>query len=74
VTTAKDAVKLHDLCIELPCYAMEIEISIDDEARFWSWFSAAYLASAVKTEDQDCTPPALTRLSRKVTSELPQAT
>lgn len=34
ITTAKDAVKLRDFAIELPCYALEIEISVDDESRF----------------------------------------
>ena len=34
VTTAKDAVKLQSLSVELPCYVLEIEVSIDDEAQF----------------------------------------
>ncbi|MGI8918216.1 MAG: tetraacyldisaccharide 4'-kinase [Pyrinomonadaceae bacterium] len=31
ITTAKDAVKLHELEFGLPCYVLEIEISIDEE-------------------------------------------
>lgn len=31
ITTAKDAVKLHELELGLPCYVLEIEISIDEE-------------------------------------------
>lgn len=34
ITTAKDAVKLRHFPVELPCYALEIEISIDDESGF----------------------------------------
>lgn len=34
ITTAKDAVKLRDLTVELPCFVLEIEICIDDESRF----------------------------------------
>jgi tetraacyldisaccharide 4'-kinase len=34
VTTAKDAVKLKNLKLELPCYVMDIEIQIDDVAEF----------------------------------------
>jgi len=34
ITTAKDAVKLRGVSFELPCYVLEIGISIDDEARF----------------------------------------
>ncbi len=33
VTTAKDAIRLANLKLELPCYVLEIEISIDDEDR-----------------------------------------
>jgi len=33
LTTAKDAVKLSSLQFELPCYVLEIRISIEDEAR-----------------------------------------
>ncbi len=33
ITTAKDATKLGRLKLKLPCYVLEIEISIDDEAR-----------------------------------------
>ncbi len=31
VTTAKDAVKLHSLSFELPCYVLDIELTFDDE-------------------------------------------
>jgi len=34
ITTAKDAVKLTSLTLNLPCYILEIEIVIDDEERF----------------------------------------
>jgi len=34
VTTAKDAVKLRTLSFSIPCYVMEIEISIDDAEKF----------------------------------------
>jgi tetraacyldisaccharide 4'-kinase len=34
ITTAKDAVKLRDLSVDLPCYVLEIEICIDNEASF----------------------------------------
>jgi tetraacyldisaccharide 4'-kinase len=33
ITTAKDAIKLASLELELPCYVLEIKISIDDDAR-----------------------------------------
>jgi len=33
LTTAKDAVKLSSLRFEMPCYVLEIRISIEDEAR-----------------------------------------
>ncbi|HEX3283040.1 MAG TPA: tetraacyldisaccharide 4'-kinase [Pyrinomonadaceae bacterium] len=33
LTTAKDAVKLSSLHFEIPCYVLEIKISIDDEAQ-----------------------------------------
>jgi len=34
ITTAKDAIKLRTLDLEIPCYVMKIEISIADEDRF----------------------------------------
>jgi tetraacyldisaccharide 4'-kinase len=34
LTTAKDAVKLHALKFQLPCYVIEIELEFDDEAAF----------------------------------------
>lgn len=34
ITTAKDAVKLRDFAFDLPCYVLEIGISIDDESKF----------------------------------------
>lgn len=34
ITTAKDAVKLHGFSFELPCYVLDIKVSIDDESRF----------------------------------------
>ena len=34
ITTAKDATKLSTLNFELPCYVLEIQISIDEEVRF----------------------------------------
>lgn len=34
ITTAKDAVKLSSSKLRLPCFVLEIEISIDDEERF----------------------------------------
>lgn len=33
VTTAKDAVKLSSLHFEIPCYVLEVKISIEDEAQ-----------------------------------------
>lgn len=36
LTTAKDAVKLRSLRFGLPCYVLEIEIRLDDEARMLS--------------------------------------
>ncbi len=33
ITTAKDAVKLHELEFGLPCYVLEIEISIDEDEK-----------------------------------------
>jgi tetraacyldisaccharide 4'-kinase len=33
ITTAKDATKLAELTLNLPCYVLEIEISIDDDER-----------------------------------------
>lgn len=41
VTTAKDAIKLADLELKLPCYVLEIQISIDDEARLKEIIHAA---------------------------------
>jgi tetraacyldisaccharide 4'-kinase len=41
ITTAKDAVKLHDVSFELPCYVLEIEISIDDQSRFLEMLDAS---------------------------------
>jgi tetraacyldisaccharide 4'-kinase len=43
ITTAKDALKLAALQIELPCYVFEIEISIDDDARLMKMIQAACL-------------------------------
>jgi len=34
VTTAKDAVKLRDLALDLPCYVMEIEVFLEAETSF----------------------------------------
>jgi tetraacyldisaccharide 4'-kinase len=34
ITTAKDAIKLSTLNLELPCYALDIQISIDEEGLF----------------------------------------
>jgi len=34
ITTAKDAVKVRSLYFPIPCYVLEIQISIDDEDRF----------------------------------------
>ena len=34
ITTAKDAVKLSALSIELPCFVLEIEIEIDQKDDF----------------------------------------
>ena len=33
ITTAKDAIKLETLAFEMPCYVVEIQISIDDETK-----------------------------------------
>jgi len=41
VTTAKDALKLASLEIELPCYVLEIKISIADDARLLKMIRAA---------------------------------
>jgi len=41
VTTAKDALKLASLEIELPCYVLEIKISIADDARLVKMIQAA---------------------------------
>jgi len=45
ITTAKDAVKLKKLRFDLPCFIFDIEIAIDNEARFLELVRAA--ASAV---------------------------
>lgn len=45
LTTAKDAVKLRGLSFELPCYVLEIEISIDDESRFLEMIYSSVAAS-----------------------------
>jgi tetraacyldisaccharide 4'-kinase len=34
ITTAKDAIKLRSLSLPIPCYVLEIQISIEDEERF----------------------------------------
>jgi len=41
VTTAKDAVKLRTLSFSIPCYVVEIEISIDDADAFGRLVSEA---------------------------------
>ncbi|HEX4898956.1 MAG TPA: tetraacyldisaccharide 4'-kinase [Pyrinomonadaceae bacterium] len=41
ITTAKDAVKLHEFEFSLPCYVLEIEISIDEEDRLRDLIRAA---------------------------------
>ena len=41
ITTAKDALKLASLEIELPCYVLEIKISITDDARLVKMIRAA---------------------------------
>ena len=41
ITTAKDALKLASLELELPCYVLEIKISIDDGARLVKMIQAA---------------------------------
>ena len=41
ITTAKDALKLASLEIELPCYVLEIKISIADDARLLKMIRAA---------------------------------
>ncbi|MCY7346903.1 MAG: tetraacyldisaccharide 4'-kinase [Pyrinomonadaceae bacterium] len=40
LTTAKDAVKLKDLQIDLPCYVVESELVFSDEGNFRSWILA----------------------------------
>ncbi len=40
LTTAKDAVKLKDLQIDLPCYVVESELVFSDEDNFRSWILA----------------------------------
>jgi tetraacyldisaccharide 4'-kinase len=41
ITTAKDAIKLADLRLELLCYVLEIQISIDDKDRLIELIQAA---------------------------------
>jgi tetraacyldisaccharide 4'-kinase len=41
LTTAKDAVKLRTLKFELPCYAVEIELELDDESALMKLVRAA---------------------------------
>ena len=41
ITTAKDSVKLHEFEFSLPCYVLEIEISIDEEDRLRDLIRAA---------------------------------
>jgi tetraacyldisaccharide 4'-kinase len=41
ITTAKDALKLASLEVELPCYVLEIKISIADDARLVKMIQAA---------------------------------
>jgi tetraacyldisaccharide 4'-kinase len=43
ITTAKDALKLDSLALELPCYVLEIKISIDDETGLMKMIRAACL-------------------------------
>lgn len=43
ITTAKDALKLASLELELPCYVLEIRISIDDDARLLKMILAVCL-------------------------------
>lgn len=43
MTTAKDALKLVSLDLELPCYVLEIEISIDDDVRLMKMIQAVCL-------------------------------
>ncbi|HKB68795.1 MAG TPA: tetraacyldisaccharide 4'-kinase [Pyrinomonadaceae bacterium] len=43
MTTAKDALKLASLELELPCYVLEIKISIDDETGLMKMIRAACL-------------------------------
>jgi tetraacyldisaccharide 4'-kinase len=43
ITTAKDALKLASLELELPCYVLEIKISIDDETGLMKMIRAACL-------------------------------
>ena len=40
ITTAKDAVKLHDLQFRLPCHVLEVEIEIDQESQFLELLSS----------------------------------
>jgi tetraacyldisaccharide 4'-kinase len=42
ITTAKDATKLASLSLEIPCYVLEIQISIDDEDRLVQLIQHAY--------------------------------
>jgi tetraacyldisaccharide 4'-kinase len=43
MTTAKDALKLASLELELPCYVLEIKISIDDDVRLMKMIQAVCL-------------------------------
>lgn len=41
ITTAKDAVKLRELSFELPCYVLEIELCLEEDAAFVAMIRAA---------------------------------
>ncbi len=41
VTTAKDAVKLRSLSLEIPCYVLDIEVAIDEKDKFVEMIRAA---------------------------------
>lgn len=45
ITTAKDAIKLESLDLEIPCYVFEIQIVIDDEAGLATLISGAAKAN-----------------------------
>jgi tetraacyldisaccharide 4'-kinase len=51
LTTAKDAIKLRALRFELPCYAVEIELQIDDEGALMELVHAA-IAEGEKSNDE----------------------